>query len=76
MPWSAEDSKRHNKSLNPTQRKAWAEIADKARASGKSDAASIRIANAAAPKAKRSRHYAENMRKYGPRKSSRKSGRS
>lgn len=71
MPWDKSDAKRHKKGLNGVQSKAWAEIADKARASGKSDAAAIRIANSAAPRAKKSLHYAENMRRYGPRKSSR-----
>lgn len=71
MPWDSSDSKRHKKGLNKVQSKAWAEIADKARASGKSDASAIRIANSAAPRAKKSLHYAKNMRKYGPRKSGR-----
>lgn len=74
MPWKSSDAARHKSGLNPIQSKAWAEIADKARASGKSDAAAIRIANSAAPRAKKSLHYSSNMRKYGP-KSSRKASR-
>lgn len=72
MPWTKSDASRHKKGLSSVQSKAWAEIADKARASGKSDAAAIRIANSAAPRAKKSLHYGSNMRKYGPRKSGRK----
>lgn len=71
MPWSSSDSSRHKKGLNRTQSRAWAEIADRVRASGGSDASAIRIANAKSPRAKKSLHYSSNMRKYGPRKSSR-----
>jgi len=72
MPWTSSDASRHNKSLRTsTQRRAWAEIADKALASGKSESSAIRIANSAAPRAKHSRHYAQNMARYGPRKSRR-----
>lgn len=71
MPWSSSDSSKHKKGLSSVQKKAWAEIADKVRSSGGSDAKAIRIANSKAPRAKKSLHYAENMRKYGPRKSGR-----
>lgn len=71
MPWDKSDSSKHKKGLSSTGKKAWAEIADKARSSGYNDAAAIRIANSKAPRAKKSQHYSSNMRKYGPRKSSR-----
>lgn len=72
MPWTSSDSSRHKKGLNQTQSRAWAEIADKARSSGKSDASAIRIANAAAPRTHHSRHYASNMAKYGPKRPSKR----
>lgn len=71
MPWQSSDAKRHKSGLNRTQSRAWAEIADKVLSSSGDEGKAIRIANSKAGRAKKSIHYRQNMRKYGPRKSGR-----
>ena len=47
MPWTANDALRHTKKANtPEKRKTWAEVANKALASGDSEGSAIRQANA------------------------------
>lgn len=51
MPWVLGDSFKHtHKADTPAKKKQWSTVANAARESGKSDAASIRIANAAVKK--------------------------
>lgn len=48
MPWSAADAPRHTRKADtPEKRQRWAAIANQALAEGKSEAAAIKIANAA-----------------------------
>lgn len=55
MPWKASDASRHKKGMNKTQDKAWAKIANKARKEYGNDAAAIKVANAKAPRAKKTK---------------------
>ena len=71
MPWSSSDASRHKSGLNKVQSRAWAEIADSVLSKSGDEGKAIRIANSKASRAKKSVHYDENMRKYGPRGSRR-----
>lgn len=63
MPWKAADASQHKKGLNPTQQKAWAEIANSALKEYGDEASAIKVANAKAPRARRATHYKEEQAK-------------
>jgi len=61
MPWTAADAKSHKKGLNPTQSKAWAEIANNVLKEKGDEATAIKVANAKAPAAKRATNYKKDL---------------
>jgi len=53
-PWKPKDAKRHTKKADtPKRARQWAHVADNMLASGKSEGAAVRAANAAVKKSKK-----------------------
>ena len=57
MPWSASDARRHKHGLNPTESKAWAEIANNVLERTGDEGQAIRVANSKSTRAKKAINY-------------------